>query len=257
MAVDLNFGMLTDASANLGNALVNAAGNVRQHRETGRNREAVRNYLTNPNDAGAFQGLAERNPEMAFRLRDEQAQRVRQLRADQQQQVQFLGRILRGVRDEAGYQGALSLARQAGIDVTGHETYDPNFVGQIQELDRVLNRVAPVSVAEGAQLVDPESGRVVASTPARPRYYPVQPGGRLELDPSYQGPVADAAPTEAPAFAPAPAGAPSEYSNLPNGSPLQGGGQNIQIVRVSTPAEAMQLPPGTRYMTPDGRQFVR
>lgn len=41
------------------------------------------------------------------------------------------------------------------------------------------------------------NGEVIASGPAqRPRYYPVQPGGRLELDPSYQGPTTDAPPPQ-------------------------------------------------------------
>lgn len=264
MAVDLQWGLLTNASANLGNALVQGAGAIRQRRETARDRGALTNYLANPTDQATFSGFAERNPAMAFQIRDDQLQRARQLRADQREQLTFVGRLVRNVRDEASYQQARRLAQQAGIDVTNvPPNYDPQFVGQLQALDRQLNRVAPVSVAEGGTLIDPETGAVVGrGNPPRPRYYPVQPGGRLELDPSYQGPTTDSpqpgpVTSEAPAFQPAPAGAPSEYGSLPSGSPLSGGGQNVQIVRVNTPQEAQALPPGTLYMTPDGRQFVR
>lgn len=259
MAVDIQWDMLTNSSANLGNALANAAGNVRQHREVSRNREAVTNYLANPNDQSAFQGLAARSPEMAFRLRDEQLQRARQLRADQREQLQFVGRLVRNVRDENGWREARRVAGQAGIDLSGvPENYDQSYVVQLQELDRAMNRVAPVTVAEGAQLVDPETGRVVASTPQRPRYYSIPPGGRLELDPAYQGPTTDQpeagmpteAPSEAPAFRPAPQGA-----NLPYGSPLDPGpGANVQIPRVRNQADYDALAPGQEYLDPRGRR---
>ena len=178
--MDLNWNLLTDASANLGNALTNAAGQVRQHRETAKDRRALRNYLTQPsvrgqnrgigpfgNEGGttpgtlpgqtpgfgdgdpgnrpvridpvtrqpvdteqeAFLQLAERNPQLAFRLRDEQTQRVRQLTTDQQAQLLHAGDLLQDVTDDAGYQRALQAAHMAHIDIAGAPpNYDPNFV---------------------------------------------------------------------------------------------------------------------------------
>lgn len=264
MAVDLQWDLLTNSSANLGNALVQGAGQIRQRRETQRDRSAFRNYLANPEDQTAFAGAAERNPELAFRVQDHHVERARQLRSDQLSQLDYLGQIL---TDERGqpispdrYPQALELARRAGIDVTGHETYDPNFVGAVVQLRNRLHPVAPVSVPEGGSLVNPQTGAVVGrGNPPRPRYYPVQPGGTLVLDPSYQEQPAGPMPTgEAPAFNPAPPGAASEFSGVPSGNPLDPNlGQQQPIVRVSTPQEAAALPPGTRYMTPDGRMFVR
>lgn len=59
---------------------------------------------------------------------------------------------------------------------------------------------------------------------------------------------------EAPAFRVAPPG----VASLPTGSPLDGqmsGG--VDVVRVRSVQEANRLPPGTRYMTPNGAVYVR
>lgn len=192
MSVDLQWDMLTNSSANLGNALVNAAGSIRQRREQHKDRGALRNYLTNPDSAEAFGELAERNPETAYRIRDEHIAQARQLRADQREHLDYIGQLLRGVTDEAGYQRAIQLARQAGIDVAGHETYDPAFVSAVTELHSRLHPVDPVRVGEGDRLVNPQTGAVVAQgNPQRPRYYSVPPGGRLVPEPG-----ASAAPSE-------------------------------------------------------------
>lgn len=193
MAVDLNFGLLTDASRNFGNSLVQAAGQVRQHRETAQNEQLLGNYLANPNDASAFNSIAKRNPQLAYQIQDHHLEAARNLRADHAQQLDMIGQIL---TDPHGnpitadqYPQALALARQAGIDVTGHETFDPAFVNATVQLHQRLHPVAPVSVAEGGRLVNPQTGaEVAAGNPRPPRYYPVQPGGTLVRDPGYQDP---------------------------------------------------------------------
>lgn len=58
------------------------------------------------------------------------------------------------------------------------------------------------TLGEGQQRFD-ATGHPVASGPApRPRYYPLAPGGKLELDPSYSGPVIDNAGASASAAPP-------------------------------------------------------
>lgn len=47
------------------------------------------------------------------------------------------------------------------------------------------------TLGEGQVRYDAQGNRIAAGPPERPRYFPVQAGGRLELDPSYQGPVSD------------------------------------------------------------------
>jgi hypothetical protein len=211
--MDLQWGLLTNASANFGNALAGAAGQIRQRRDQSRDRTAISNYLANPTDPAAFQGAAERNPEMAFRVRDRQEERQRQLTARQREELGLAARLVGRdprdpayVRDEATWQTARQLAQRAGLDLTGiPETYDERFVAGLRDYDSRVNRVAPVSVAEGARLIDPETGAVVGQgNPPRPRYYSVPPGGRLELDPSYQGPTTEEPP---PVSSPAPAAA--------------------------------------------------
>jgi hypothetical protein len=146
VSVDLQWGLLTNASANLGNALVQGAGQIRQRQETSRDRSAITNYLSNPSDQAAFTGLAERNPTMAFALRDDQVQRVRALRADQQGMLRQAGELLRDVRDDQSYQRALAAAGTAQIDIAGAPpNYDPDFVGQIRAAARAL---APAQTRE-------------------------------------------------------------------------------------------------------------
>jgi hypothetical protein len=203
MSVDINWSMLTDSSANFGNHLVNAAGQYSQRREQSRDRSALRNYLQNPNDQEALGALAERNPEAAIRLRDHHIERARQLRTDQREQLLFGARLLEGVTDEPGYQRARALAQRAGIDLSNiPETFDPGFVSQMQELTRRLNPVDPVRVGEGDQLVDPRTGRVIASGRPRVRYHAIPPGGRLEPEPGAVQPVRVTSPEQAREYPP-------------------------------------------------------
>lgn len=193
MSVDLHWEMLTNASANLGNALVGAAGAVRQRREQHKDRRALLNYLTAPEDEEAFGDLAERDPQTAYRIRDEHIEQARQLRADQREHLDYVGQLLQGVTDEAGYQRAIGLARQAGIDVTGHEAYDPAFVSAVTDLHNRLHPVDPVRVGEGDRLVNPRTREVIAEGSPRVRYHAIPPGGRLVAEP---GAGAGAAPAE-------------------------------------------------------------
>lgn len=216
MAVDINWGMLTNASQNFGNALVGAAGQVRQHRDTA----AQANYLQNPNDPAAFANAVQHNPGEALQIQEHHLEAARALRTDQQQQLDMIGQLLtdphgQPITDPAQYAQALRVAHQAGIDVTGHETFDPAFVNSVVQLHQRLHPVAPVSVAEGGKLVNPQTGADVAvGNPRPPRYYPLQPGGRLELDPSYQGPT-----TGGPAPSPPVASSTDIIATNPNGGP--------------------------------------
>lgn len=62
------------------------------------------------------------------------------------------------------------------------------------------------TLGEGQARYDAEGRRIASGPTPRPRYYPVAPGGKLELDPSYAGAVSDA-----PAASPQPPSSAVEY----------------------------------------------
>lgn len=173
MAVDLNFSLLTDASRNFGNALVGAASTIHDRRKESGDRAATANYLNNPNDPAARAAAIQRNPAQALQIEDHHVERARALRADQQQQLDYIGQILTGQNGqpigEAEYPQALELARRAGIDVTGHETYDPAFVGMTVQLHQRLHPAAPVVVGDNQSLRNPQTGERVGGGSDQPR----------------------------------------------------------------------------------------
>lgn len=126
-------------------------------------------------------------------------ERDRQARAAQLQQareqLQITARLLDHATDPVTYQQA----RQAAAGIPGFdlsqvpEQFDPNWVAQtkmqVQALSGTVDQEL-MAVAPGTTVIDKRTGRQVFTNPDRPRYYPLPPGGRLELDPSYNGPGA-------------------------------------------------------------------
>lgn len=113
--------------------------------------------------------------------------------------AQLVDRVVRGARivrrinptDDASWQQVLAAAQRAGTDITDvPRTFDPAYRDQLlAAADANTDPSEGFTLGEGDVRVD-QSGRVVArGAPQRPRYIPVPPGGRLELDPSYQGPT--------------------------------------------------------------------
>lgn len=172
MSVDINWSMLTDASRNFGNALVGAASTIHDRRKESGDREATANYLQNPNDPAARQEALRRNPAQAMQIEDHHIERARSLRADQREQLDYIGQLLTGPDghpiSEADYPRALALAHQAGIDVAGHETYDPAFVGAAVQLHQRLHPVAPVAVGDNQTLRNPQTGDRVGGGAEQP-----------------------------------------------------------------------------------------
>lgn len=104
---------------------------------------------------------------------------------------QHLGRPM----DEQGWQMVRSAAQNAGVDLTEvPEHFDANYYQQLQAAARQIEsaRREPYTLGEGDVRYDGGNNVIGRGGPRQPRYYPVPPGGRLELDPSYQGPTTDA-----------------------------------------------------------------
>jgi hypothetical protein len=78
-----------------------------------------------------------------------------------------------------------------------------------------------------------------------PQAPPGAPGGQPPSAPAAGPPLPGPMGTIAGSAGQAPPGAPP------------GGGGGGGVVTVQTPADAMKLPPGTRFRTPDGREFIR
>jgi hypothetical protein len=164
----------------------------------GQNTAALNAYAQNPTSPESLAGLMRIDPQLGMRAQefnDRRQDRAKQERlAELQQnreQVGVMGNLLNTVKDEATYQQARQAAQGLGMDLSEvPPSFDPGWVGQAKmqaqalagRLDRELMAVAP-----GTAVIDKRTGAKVYENPDRPRYYPVPPGGRLELDPSYGG----------------------------------------------------------------------
>lgn len=95
---------------------------------------ALMKYAQNPNDPGSVSELAKYDPRLAIQVRGQmQQQRAKQQEA-QSDQILMGAKIIRQVqpKDQAGWQQALGLARQFGVDISQvPEQYDPAYVQQI------------------------------------------------------------------------------------------------------------------------------
>jgi hypothetical protein len=122
----------------------------RQVRQIQDRQNALRGYAANPNDPSAQNALLVADPQLATNLEDQRFQRSH---AEHQAAIDALtqhrdriimgAQFLQGVRDEAGYQQALALARQNGIqidDVPQH--YDPQYVQGLLTVAQHLQAVA-------------------------------------------------------------------------------------------------------------------
>lgn len=146
----------------------------------------------------------------------------------------IMARLIDDAVDEPSYQRSVASARALGMDVSNvPPSFDPAYVESLKrqaealrgDVDRELMAVAPGSV-----VIDKGTGRPVFTNPDRPRYYPVPPGGRLELDPSYQGPTV---------------GAPAGPSPSPNGKPVTDAGSVIRAIFPRANVNQVRRDPGS------------
>lgn len=98
-----------------------------------------------------------------------------------------------GISDDQAYQMSLPALQQAGIDTSTLPPPGSPDAGQfVKNAFAIADALDPqgqelMAVAPGTNVIDKRTGKPVYQNPARPRYYPVQPGGKLVLDPSYNG----------------------------------------------------------------------
>lgn len=213
MAFDINWNLLTDSSANLGNALANVGQGIGQRRREARTNNALADAMADPKNTEAQDRLRRIDPRLGMQAEQLQRQKVSQLRQDQQAELGFAARAFQGVKDDAGYRNAVSNIARAGYDVSDYPAvYDPEQIGSIVNLGRLLNPVDPVKLGQGENLVNPQTGQIVTRGEPKPaRYYPVAPGGTLVPEPQ-------AGTGGAPVQIQDDAG----YNQLPSGTPFMG-----------------------------------
>lgn len=142
------------------------------------------------------EALALRRAEGERQDRSAARQERMELTQDQQRFIGTGARVIEQIqpRDQAGWDQALSTMQQLGFDVSEvPRQFNPAYAAQIVQAGRAISQTTgqQFTLGEGQVRYD-SAGNVIASGPSRrPRYYPVPQGGRLELDPSYEGPVAE------------------------------------------------------------------
>lgn len=146
----------------------------------------------------ALTRLTKLDPEVAVQAQQQGAHEQEQHLAQMRETLGLMDRLLSGVTDEASYQHARASAAHLGLDLAQvPANFDPEWVQQSHREARALQGATDhdlMAVAQGSAVIDRTTGAVVYRNPNQPRYYSVPQGGRLELDPSYQGPTQDGAP---------------------------------------------------------------
>lgn len=152
----------------------------------------------------AFRGAGDIQGALGFER--DQAAAAQQHQTEIRERATTLARLLDAAVDEPTYQQGLQTAQQLGIDVSGAPPqFDPNFVArqrmivrefidQPDHLTAFQQELAAGGIAPGSA----EYRSMLEHRYNQPRYYPLPPGGRLELDPGYSGPVQENRATPAP-----------------------------------------------------------
>ena len=216
---------------NPGNAFMQAFQGGQQQRREGETQNALSKYAQDPNNPEAMQGLAKWNPQMALQLQQQKRQEAMRGLEAHRENIIMGAKIIRQIqpKDQAGWQQVLGMAQQVGIDLSEvPQQFDPQYAQGLVSVAEALapqkSEQAPSAVREYEyyQSLPPEQrpGFDRFRQSIRPQIFGSAEGGYNIYDPNQQQPT-----------------------------PQQGG----DMPAVSSPQEAMSLPPGTQFRLPDGR----
>lgn len=241
MPVNWNLGLASDVGSHVFSAF--QQGQEAKRQDMGRS--ALAAYATDPNEK-TLGGVAPYNPQFVM----EERSRMNQAQADQakqaREQLMQVSQLFDGVTDEASYQQRMGAARRMGLDVSeAPPNYDPSWVEEtggifkfFAEKPEAMSTLGKVAADEGLRPGTPEfNSRVIELGKAeRMKTFSVQAGGGVATyDPQ----------TGQTTFAIAP-----NYGQGATGAPAGGQGE---LPRVATPQDAMKLPPGSKFIMPDGQ----
>lgn len=177
------------------NAFQKGAEMKRQH-ET---RNALSTLVQNPNDQAAFGALAKQDPGAAMQFRSQQqadALKLDEVQAGKiKQRVELVGQAAQWADTPEKWDAAIDYLSTQYPDLAQYKgKFTPEArmaaISASGEMKAYLDRQQPVNLGPGSRLVDPTSGRVIASAPFAPRPVTVGEGQTVvEYAPGSSGPV--------------------------------------------------------------------
>jgi hypothetical protein len=216
-----------------------------------RTHNALAAYAQNPDDPKAFTALAQNAPQFAIKIGQDRQAAARQAQEQRRADLPLLTRLVETATDEASYQRNRAIAQEYGIDTsTLPPSFDPAWQQQQLATLKALQDPAKMEALSTAGKVAADMGlrpgspefhaKVVEIYQAEAmKFVPLHPGGGL----AQVNPLTNQTQM---AITPNPGSAPV-------GSPVGGGNP----VRITSPAEYEGLPPGTRYIDPNGKLRVK
>lgn len=139
--MSVNWNMGYQQGPNIGQQFQQAYEAGTQRRRQDELRNALRGVATNPDDPNAVNALIQADPVQGMQFRQQQQQGQQAASERQREQIRLGARIVRQInpRDEAGWQQALAIARQAGVDLSQvPQNFDPNYVQQLIQAGQAL-----------------------------------------------------------------------------------------------------------------------
>lgn len=188
---------------NAGQAFSQAFQQGQQQRQQGMAKSAMAALVQDPTNQRALQALASVDPAAAQEFKQQQLEQAKVQLAQHQDSILKGAQIIRQVnpKDEAGWQQALSIAHQAGIDISQvPQHYDPNYANGLVSLADAFK-----PQAEQEKLIPYQAG-----------------GGVLRYDPRTQQTQQLVLPNDGSQPAGAPAGAP-QPGHVEDGYRFKGG----------------------------------
>jgi hypothetical protein len=187
-------------------------------------RQAMAALMADPNNGQAMNALAQMDPQAAMQFKSQQAESLKAQLAQHQDSIVKGAEIIRQFqpKDQASYSQALQAAQMAGVDISQvPQEYNPQYVDGVVKL---------------ADALKPQTGMqdpgIIREFDIATQRGLVPPGTTYEQYVQLRSPSVNTPVT------------------IPYNSTVTGGGG---MPTVSSPAEAMKLPPGTQFRMPDGR----
>jgi len=240
---------LTNATAGIGQSILSAFDKGREDARNRRTESALAAYVTNPTPEGVAE-VAKYNPALGLQLQDREASRQAQMQKAQMQQIQA------DLQQRAAQGDAAALGQLAGIDINAWQKLSTAQKDQIkQSADYIGNAALNISRLPPEQRAAAWDAAVVEGERLGIRGLAQQAGQYSEQ--ALQGALAKAGMVKDFISATEP-----HYQVIPEGGTLVDTrnasavsgyvGSQDAPVQVQSVEQARSLPPGTRFIDPNG-----